>query len=559
MIQHPRFAALGGSVALSLMLAACGGAETAASDPQTNFQAFVPALGTDAAALPPLPDALPLAPVASGPARLAPAAAALPAGRDLGWADAGEGGYAWIDRADALLGAIGDAPPDYSFGYDDGVEPWAWDTAGDYSIYAEPIDDGLRYYYYEPGADAPFFVRDPQYGYGYSDGRIVSVWDAGGALLPYAGAARFAPYAARYYDRGVGLRRAAWRGDRRPVAAPLWAARAPYAGAARQRWAVARERNLDWRRWAERREARELRRRIAPERVVRADAGRRFAGWREAGFRGEPPRLYAGARAARRDAALDAQIERRREQLRAERLDRGRLERRVAVDRGVEPRAFAAVARGGRAADRERIERRVSDRRAVERTRAAPVRERFDRKSRPALARADRVRGVDRAEGRVAQRVRQQRQQARADARSRPRPERVRSQRAERTAAIRAERQANRAERARSQRTERARVARPQQQAARRTERARPQRTERARVSRPQQQAARRIERARPQRVARVERANFARAERPNAARRDRQPQRMQASRRGGGERQVQRGGGQGGGRPDRGGGRAPK
>ena len=51
-----------------------------------------------------------------------------------------------------MTDAIGDAPPDYAFDYE-GVSPWAWQTSDDYVTYAEPIDDGYRYYYYEPGRE----------------------------------------------------------------------------------------------------------------------------------------------------------------------------------------------------------------------------------------------------------------------------------------------------------------------------------------------------------------------------------------------------------------------
>ncbi len=122
----------------------------------------------------------------------------LPAARPLGYAEAPhDDRYAWIDRANWISDTIGDAPPDYCFDYD-GVEPWVWETGDDYLTYAEPIDDGYRYYYYEPGADYPYLVRDPYYSYGYRDGRIATVYDRQGRYLAVAEAQRQAEAASRY-------------------------------------------------------------------------------------------------------------------------------------------------------------------------------------------------------------------------------------------------------------------------------------------------------------------------------------------------------------------------
>src|SRR3546814_13319776 len=44
----------------------------------------------------------------------------------------------------------------------------------------EPIDDGYRTYYYQPGAAEPYFIRDPYYGYGYSGGTIAVIYGPDG-------------------------------------------------------------------------------------------------------------------------------------------------------------------------------------------------------------------------------------------------------------------------------------------------------------------------------------------------------------------------------------------
>ncbi|MCP3728847.1 hypothetical protein M9978_00245 [Sphingomonas sp. MG17] len=268
------------------------------------------------ASLPPLPEALPMT-AETQPLEYAPAAARLPAARQLSYADPGDDGYAWIDRADTVFDVIGDAPPDYGFDYDD-VEPWGWEAAGGYVTYAEPIDDDYyRYYYYEPGADYPYLVRDPWNSYGYSGDRIVAVYDAGGALLPWAMASQRVDYGSRYYARAADLRRAAAR-ERRGVAAPVWAERRPAIVQAQRQWAAARETQPAWREWRQRDGAQVARAQVREERQARRAAAQRFASWQQEGLRGSAPDLYGRAQRqadrAQRQAARVAQRQTEREQ-----------------------------------------------------------------------------------------------------------------------------------------------------------------------------------------------------------------------------------------------------
>ncbi|MEO7170851.1 MAG: hypothetical protein ABIY39_10800, partial [Sphingomonas sp.] len=230
------------AVALALTLAACGPQQRQASvDNQAG-----------AATLPPLPQVQPLVAGPATPIRRAPPTAALPAVQRLGYADAPrDDRYAWIDRADWISDTIGDAPPDYSFDYD-GVEPWVWQTSGDYVTYAEPIDDGYRYYYYEPGADEPYLVRDPYYSYGYRDGRIVTVYGRDGRFIEAIEAQRQAEAASRYYARARALRIAARERERQGVVAAQWVARRPVLAAARADWSEARQRVPDWQAYRQR-------------------------------------------------------------------------------------------------------------------------------------------------------------------------------------------------------------------------------------------------------------------------------------------------------------------
>lgn len=274
----PRIAS---AIALVAALTACG---------QPARQTTI-ANETDVAALPALPDVQPLAAGPAAPIRPAPSLASLPRARPLGYAMAPENDrYAWIDRADWISDTIGDAPPDYYFDYD-GVEPWVWQTRDDYLTYAEPIDGGYRYYYYEPGADVPYLVRDPSYSYGYRDGRIATVHDRDGRLLAPAEAARQADAASRYYARARALRAAGADGPQHGVTATQWAARRPAIAAARSAWRTARERDAGWRAYRDQHAAVE-RQQLQPERIARTEAADRFAAWQRDGLRGPAPQLY---------------------------------------------------------------------------------------------------------------------------------------------------------------------------------------------------------------------------------------------------------------------------
>src|SRR4051812_44690565 len=59
--------------------------------------------------------------------------------------------YGFIDRADSLWEAIGDAPPDFAFQFE-GAEPWAWETQDGHRIVVEEAPAGMQSYYFAPGA-----------------------------------------------------------------------------------------------------------------------------------------------------------------------------------------------------------------------------------------------------------------------------------------------------------------------------------------------------------------------------------------------------------------------
>lgn len=201
---------------------------------------------------------------------LAPDADALPMTRPapVGRLVSYDDGYAWAERAYAIDRAFYDVPPDYGFAYDE-VQPWAWESEDDWTLYAEPISDGYRYYYYEPGADYPYFVRDNEYGYGYDDaGRLVTLYTVAGVLLPVTYLDNRAEWAGRYWNRAHDLRRAAAREQRARIDRDLWLARQPIFTRSRETWMEAAVRRDDWRSYRVRNAQRDVRR-FEPERLRR--------------------------------------------------------------------------------------------------------------------------------------------------------------------------------------------------------------------------------------------------------------------------------------------------
>jgi hypothetical protein len=159
-------------------------------------------------------------------------------------------GYALAERAHAFDRAVYRKPPTYGFRYRN-ERPLVWRTDDDYAMYAEPISGGYRDYYYAPGADYPYFVRDPDYAYGYGpDGALVALYDASGALLPNDRLYQVAAIAGRYLIEARELRRFALDDSYRSVVAyDDWTRLAPAYYAFEEPWYLAYDRQPDWRAW----------------------------------------------------------------------------------------------------------------------------------------------------------------------------------------------------------------------------------------------------------------------------------------------------------------------
>lgn len=232
-------------------------------------------------------------------------------------------GYQWAERAYGLQRAVHDTPPDYGFYYE-GEEPLVWEMADERRLYAEPWDDGYRYYYYEPGAAYPYFIRDDDYGYAYAaTGLLIAVFDARGRYLPSDVVYRVAPMAGRYYARGRDLRNAAAQAPRIQVSERTWSTQAPRVTRSADPWLRAAREEPRWREWRDRNPDREMRRFVkaterqgVPDRRRFEQADRRDLA-RAPAETVRPPR-EADRREARVELAAQRQHERQAQSQRAE-------------------------------------------------------------------------------------------------------------------------------------------------------------------------------------------------------------------------------------------------
>ncbi len=244
--------------------------------------------------LPALPAALPMQ---TGPAvAITPAApiSALPAPRSVGISRPADqsSAYAYLDRASDVEDEIGDAPPDYDYDDDQGVSPWVWQTQGGDGQYAEPVDGGYRYYYYQPGANYPYLVRTRDYSYAYAGGALVAIYTLAGALLPPDQYAAHRADASRYFWHAQQLRQAADQRPHRGVNAANWAQQRPQISAAQTGWATARSQQSDWQAYhAQHDPAQQTG--WQQEHQQRQQVAQQFAGWQSRGLSGPPPHALA--------------------------------------------------------------------------------------------------------------------------------------------------------------------------------------------------------------------------------------------------------------------------
>lgn len=341
--------------------------------------------------------------------------------------------YGYAERAYALDQAFYDAPPDYGV-YDLEGEPWAWRSDDGYLMFAEPIDVGYRYYYYEPGHDYPFFVRTPDYGYGYgAGGALLAAYAASGELLPYGRAYELAARAGRYWGRARALYASAQIRPA-PVVYETWLSRRPQLASSREPWMSAAVRAPGWRSYRERHESRDVRH-FARERERRSEQVERLERReiRQALRREEPVRVAPierergpqpqGGDQGRREQArrAESRVQRAQDERRADQVHRERQalrrEEQVRVasikrERGEQRRQQAEAQR--RQASREQAEVRRQQAQGRHETRQAEAR--GDRPARDMRPPPQRVERQERAEDPRARPERSERQPERRQA-----------------------------------------------------------------------------------------------------------------------------------------------
>jgi hypothetical protein len=190
----------------------------------------------------PAPPLAALPPTEAGPLLIpAPATDQLPPAPPPRLLQVSNGGdaYAFADRAYAMDAAFADSPPDYDFD-DDGASPWVWVADDGSQCVAEfTSGGGWRYYYYDPGADQPFFIEDAQYGYGFEGGGLAVIYDHDGRELPAQSDATRDEIAGQFLARATLLRQASDHDPHRAVAAADWTAHHDVISAPRQTWTQA--------------------------------------------------------------------------------------------------------------------------------------------------------------------------------------------------------------------------------------------------------------------------------------------------------------------------------
>ncbi|MDV3455421.1 hypothetical protein RZN05_00380 [Sphingomonas sp. HF-S4] len=196
--------------------------------------------------------------------------------------------YAFIDRADSLWEAIGDAPPDHAFTFDD-AEPWAWDLADGHRIVVEETGDGIRSFYFAPGEDGPFLAVRPGMSFGFEGETVAVVYGPDGGAMPRDAGSEHLGEGAELYARGRLLLRAMLQKQWRAVDSQAWIDTGPMIWGSVALWDNGMTRHPGWGRHRETVRNADWRHRLTAERLRRQALAEQFRRWREGGFQGSPP------------------------------------------------------------------------------------------------------------------------------------------------------------------------------------------------------------------------------------------------------------------------------
>ncbi|MCX8477515.1 MAG: hypothetical protein MT490_17130 [Sphingomonas sp.] len=196
--------------------------------------------------------------------------------------------YRFIDRADSLWEAIGDAPPDHAFAFE-GAEPWAWELQDGYRIVVEEAGEGIRSYYFAPGDEGPFLAVRPGMSFGFDGETVAVVYGPDGGAMPREAGAEHLGEGVELYARGRMLQRAMLQRQWRAVDSQAWIDTSPVLWGSVQIWGGGWRRHPGWERHRERWRDADWRHRIEAERLRRRALAEAFRRWREGGFQGPPP------------------------------------------------------------------------------------------------------------------------------------------------------------------------------------------------------------------------------------------------------------------------------
>ncbi|MEI9928604.1 MAG: hypothetical protein WDN44_14015 [Sphingomonas sp.] len=220
----------------------------------------------------------------------APVPAAAQAGPRIAWVEPEPlDTYAWIDRADALSEAIGEAPPDFAFAFDGG-QPWTWTAADGSVLIVEQAGDGPHGYYFDAGADTPYLVRESDRSFAYSRGLIAVVYGPDGRVLSHAEGDRYLDDAVQGYARGRELKRAMARREQwSDVSAGTWIDFGLFLGDWDRQWGIGRQRYPGWARHRRSAGAIFEHRRYAHDGRRWLTQQQQFQRWQENGYQGPAP------------------------------------------------------------------------------------------------------------------------------------------------------------------------------------------------------------------------------------------------------------------------------
>ncbi|RYY27187.1 MAG: hypothetical protein EOP62_08535, partial [Sphingomonadales bacterium] len=207
--------------------------------------------------------------------------------------------YSWIDRADALWEAIGDAPPDFTFSYQN-LEPWAWQTADGHQIIVEDAGEqgGIRSYYFAPGALNPFLVVEPGASFGFTGTKVAMVYGPDGGVIAKVKWATRPARGQMLFARAKLLKRALER-ERRGIDPYTWNDSSEPILTFLLQWDLGHTRYAGWRTYRGSREGVERRRRLDGERERRRGEARDFERWQRGNMQGPPQQGFDPRRGPR--------------------------------------------------------------------------------------------------------------------------------------------------------------------------------------------------------------------------------------------------------------------